>query len=211
MTFPTFNEEKSLWKNGCKYVAGVDEVGRGCFAGPVVAAAVVLPEGFNATSEINDSKLLSPQKRKSLAAIIEKHAISYAVAEISVKVIDKIGIANATQKAFQLAIKSLYIMPDFILVDAFFIHNIDKKNQKPIIHGDAKSISIAAASIIAKVYRDEIMNQLHHKYPNYDFEKNKGYGTKTHREAIKKYGLCAIHRKSFSLNKFTAEKLTLQV
>jgi ribonuclease HII len=202
MTHPTLDEENYLRNKGYKYIAGVDEVGRGCFAGPVVAAAVILPFEFNATNEINDSKLLKPNKRKLLAKIIEKYALSYSVAEISVAVIDQIGIVNATQKAFYLAIKTLYKTPDFILIDAFYIDNLDKNSQKAIIHGDGKSISIAAASIIAKVYRDELMEKLHSKYPQYDFRQNKGYGTKKHRDAIKEHGLCDLHRKSFNLSTF---------
>ena len=202
MTFPTFNEENRLWTNGLKYIAGVDEVGRGCFAGPVVAGAVILPQGFNATDKINDSKLVRPLERIKLAKIIKEHALAYSIAEIPVEEINQLGIGKATQKAFLSAINSLTITPDYILIDAFFIDNLDKKKQKPIIHGDGISISIAAASIIAKVYRDELMEKLHPDYPQYDFWQNKGYGTKKHREAIGKFGLCTLHRKSFDLKKF---------
>jgi ribonuclease HII len=202
MIKPTFSEENLLWQNGYKNIAGVDEVGRGCFAGPVVAAAVILPSDFNATDEINDSKLLSPLKRTKLAKIIRDYATSFAIAEISVEVINEFGIVKATQKAFYQAIKSLSVSPDYILIDAFYIDNLDRKNQKPIIHGDGLSISIAAASIIAKAYRDELMQQLHEKYPSYNFYQNKGYGTKKHRDAIKTFGLCDLHRKSFNLTKF---------
>lgn len=202
MTRPTFNEEKLLWNNGYHYIAGVDEVGRGCFAGPVVAASVILPRDFIAAGEVNDSKLLSPKKRTKLAAIIEKNAISFSVAEISVDIINREGIGSAAQRAFHLAVKTLSTSPDFILIDAFFINYLDKKIQKPIIHGDTISVSIAAASIIAKVYRDNLMQKLHERYPQYDFAGNKGYGTQKHREAIKKYGLCSLHRSSFNLTKY---------
>ena len=151
MTFPTFNEENRLWTNGLKYIAGVDEVGRGCFAGPVVAGAVILPQGFNATDKINDSKLVRPLERIKLAKIIKEHALAYSIAEIPVEEINQLGIGKATQKAFLSAINSLTITPDYILIDAFFIDNLDKKKQKPIIHGDGISISIAAASIIVLV------------------------------------------------------------
>ncbi len=202
MTKPTLDEENLLWQNGYKYIAGVDEVGRGCFAGPVVAAAVILPQEFNATDEINDSKLLAPDKRVKLAKIIKKYAVSFSIAQISVEVINQIGIGKATQKAFEQAVKMLTKSPEYILIDAFYIDNLDRKNQKPIVHGDGKSISIAAASIIAKVYRDALMVKLHENYPQYNFSQNKGYGTKKHQEAIRKYGLSTLHRMSFNLTKF---------
>lgn len=205
MIKPTFDEEKLLWRKGIRFIAGVDEVGRGCFAGPVVAAAVILPSNFDATDEINDSKLLTHEKRCKLAEIIKKYAINFSIAEISVEIINQIGIGKASQQAFYRAIQLLTVKPDFILIDAFYIHNLNKKNQKPIVHGDRLSISIAAASIIAKVYRDELMANIHAEYPSYDFHQNKGYGTKKHREAIKKYGLSKLHRSSFNLNKFLGD------
>lgn len=201
MTYPTFQEEQILWKNGYQFVAGVDEVGRGCFAGPVVTAAVILPFNFPVKG-INDSKLLSARKRKELETVIKQHAIAFAISEVSVTVINKLGIGKATQQSFREAIKLLTKRPDYILIDAFYIQNLSKENQKPIIHGDGISISIAAASILAKVYRDELMTKLHKKYELYDFATNKGYGTQKHREAIKKYGLCKLHRTSFNLSKF---------
>lgn len=199
MNKPTFDEENILWQQDIRNIAGVDEVGRGCFAGPVVAAAVILPINFNATDEINDSKLLSPKKRGELSPIIKKYSVSYSIAEISTEIINEVGIAKATQKAFYVAVSKLSVKPEYIFIDAFYIDNLDRRNQKPIVHGDRKSISIAAASIIAKVYRDGLMQKLHEKYPQYDFYQNKGYGTKKHREAIKKFGLCDLHRKSFDL------------
>lgn len=202
MTKPTFDEEQILWDQGMHNVAGIDEVGRGCFAGPVVTAAVILAKNFSAAGEVNDSKLLSPKKRKTLSEIIKKEAIAFSIAEISVEIINNVGIGKATQRAFRKVIKKLAISPHFILIDAFYIEELDRKNQKPIVHGDGKSISIAAASIIAKVYRDELMQQLHSQYEVYDFFTNKGYGTKKHRDAIGKYGLCDLHRTSFNLTKF---------
>ncbi len=202
MTYPTFQEELILWNQGLKYVAGVDEVGRGCFAGPVVTAAVILPHDFNSSIPVNDSKKLSPKIRKELAGVIKQQAISFAISEVSVEVINQVGIGKATQQAFVQAVNKLSKKPDHILIDAFFITDLPKHNQKPIIHGDCISISIAAASIIAKVYRDELMEILHNKYIQYDFATNKGYGTKKHREAIEKYGLCDLHRTSFNLEKF---------
>jgi ribonuclease HII len=203
MTKPSLKEEKKLWSRGINLVAGVDEVGRGCFAGPVVAAAVILPVNFRATREINDSKLLTPAKREKLARIIKKNALSFSIAEISVEIINQIGIGKATQQAFAQAITGLSVFPHHILIDAFYITALDKSRQTPIVHGDGISITIAAASIIAKVYRDERMQELHLEYPHYDFYTNKGYGTKKHQQAIKTYGLCDLHRTSFHLAKFT--------
>lgn len=199
---PTFEFETKLWKSGLQHIVGVDEVGRGCFAGPVVAAAVMLPSTFDATDKINDSKKLSPKVRKELAEIIKKHAIAYSIAEVSVPVINELGIGKATQQAFKMAVSNLKTVPDHILMDAFLIEDIAPTVQTPIIHGDQLSISIAAASIIAKVYRDALMEKLHEQYKAYDFFTNKGYGTKKHREAIGIYGLCDLHRTSFDLFKF---------
>jgi len=201
-TLPTFEYETNLWQKGITYIAGVDEVGRGCFAGPVVAAAVILPQDFNATDKIDDSKRVSAKTREVLAEIIKKHALAYAIAEVSVPVINEIGIGKATQIAFAKAIQSLSTAPDHILMDAFLIKSLAPQIQTPIIHGDRISISIAAASIIAKVYRDDLMHKLHTKYDAYDFITNKGYGTKAHRQAIMQHGLTDIHRLSFDLTKY---------
>jgi ribonuclease HII len=202
MNLPTFNEEKYLWKQGFQHIAGVDEVGRGCFAGPVVTAAVILPQTFSSQTPINDSKKLTAKTRQLLADIIKKQAIAFSIAEVSVSVINKLGIGKATQQAFRSAVKNLTKRPDYILIDAFYIQHLSRKNQKPIIHGDGISISIAAASILAKVYRDALMQKLHTKYAVYDFATNKGYGTQKHRDAIKQYGLSDLHRSSFNLTPF---------
>jgi len=204
MTKPTFDEENYLWNQDIQHIAGVDEVGRGCFAGPVVAAAVILSKDFSAAGEVNDSKLLLAKKRKKLSEIIKEEALAFSIAEVSVEVINAVGVGKAAQQAFRQAIKTLSIKPQFILMDAFYIQHIARKKQKPIIHGDAKSVSIAAASIIAKVYRDELMQKLHEQYKVYDFFTNKGYGTKKHQAAIKTHGLCDLHRTSFNLTKFTS-------
>ena len=190
-------------KKGFTHIAGVDEVGRGCFAGPVVSAAVILPPDFKCIKPVNDSKKLTAKNRQELAQEIKKQAIAYAISEVSVSVINKIGIGKASQQSFRDAIKRLTRKPDFILIDAFYIKHLNRKKQKAIIHGDELSISIAAASIIAKVYRDELMEKFHPRYDMYDFKTNKGYGTKKHQAAIKKYGLSKLHRKSFDLYKFT--------
>lgn len=212
MQKPNFKEEHKFWEKGYKYVVGLDEVGRGAFAGPVVAGAVIFDKSTdkNLISEINDSKLLKPRKRKSLERVIKENALVALSASISVSFINKYGIGKATQAAFRKAIgqvqKQLNDGKHFVLVDGFhvrYLWGIGLKNQKAIIKGDQKSFSIAAASIIAKVYRDRLMKALAKKYPGYGFTKNKGYGTKKHQEALKKYGLSKVHRKSFNLSKFT--------
>jgi len=202
MTLPTFQYEQQLWQKGLQFIAGVDEVGRGCFAGPVVAAAVILPSDFHATNKINDSKKLSPKVRTELSEIIKEHAVAFSIAEVSVSVINDVGIGKAAQQAFVNAISYLKTKPEHILIDAFMINALQKDKQTAIIHGDGISISIAAASIIAKVYRDELMQKLPEDYKVYDFFTNKGYGTKKHRDAIAQHGLCDLHRTSFNLEKF---------
>lgn len=190
--------ENQCRQNGYKLIAGIDEVGRGPLAGPVVTAAVILKEN-DLIEGINDSKKLSAAKRKSLYDIIIDRAISYAFGVVSSEEIDSINILQATYKAMRQALASLNVKPDFVLADAVTIPDIDIK-QQGIIKGDAKSISIGAASIIAKVYRDRMMDEYAKIYPEYGFEQNKGYGSQSHIEAIKKYGPCPIHRKTFIKN-----------
>lgn len=198
---PSFKLERHLWKMGYEFILGIDEVGRGAFAGPLVAAAVVLPKKFRANG-IRDSKLLSASKRNIYNEYIIKNALHYTIVEIDTQFINKYGVGEATHQAFRECIKKLESSFDFVLVDGFKIKNFDNNLQKAIIHGDNLSISIAAASIIAKVYRDNLMINLHKQIPQYNFMQNKGYGTKMHRDALKKYGLSEVHRKSFNLNKF---------
>jgi ribonuclease HII len=202
MITPTLTEEIKLWESGFSYIVGIDEVGRGCFAGPVVVGAVIFPKNFEFIEGIADSKLLKPRHREKLSKEIKKNALAWSIAEISVSHINKVGIGKATQMGFRKAIKLLTKSPDFVLIDAFYISHYKRKRQKPIIKGDQSCFSIAAASIIAKVYRDKLMKDLSNKYPKYGFAKHKGYGTKLHQEAIKKYGLTRLHRKSFNLDKF---------
>ncbi len=202
MITPTLRLEKSLWKKGFHYIAGLDEVGRGSFAGPVVTGAVIFPKNFQVIDGLADSKLLKPRHRERLTTIIKEQALAWSVVEISVTIINKIGIGKATQMAFRKSLKHLLKAPDFILIDAFSIKHLNRKRQMPVKDGDKICASIAAASIIAKVHRDRLMKKLHKKYPEYGFAKHKGYGTKLHQEAIKKYGLSRIHRKSFDLQKF---------
>lgn len=198
----TFAEEQLLWNTGKQAIVGLDEVGRGSWAGPVVVAGVIFPPFINLDFAVADSKLLSPQTRQSLVEKIYASALHCAICEIPVSTINTVGIGEATQIAFRNAITKLKDYYDFILIDAFYINEIPRAIQKPIVHGDRISASIAAASIIAKVYRDAIMTQLHVSFPNYNFDIHKGYGTKAHQQAIKDHGLSDVHRKSFSLEKY---------
>ena len=181
-----------------EYIAGIDEVGRGPLAGPVVTCAVILPKDFNVLY-INDSKKLSEKKREELYDIIMKEAIAVGIGIESPKVIDEINILQATYSAMRKAIDNLEVKPDLLLNDAVTIPMVDIK-QVPIIKGDAKSISIAAASIVAKVTRDRMMVEFDKIYPEYDFAGNKGYGSATHIEALKNIGPTPIHRQSFIKN-----------
>lgn len=177
------------------HICGVDEVGRGPFAGPVVAAAVILPKDCDILY-LNDSKKISEKKREVLYDEIYEKAVAVGIGMASEKVIDEINILQATYKAMQSAIKKLEVAPDLLLNDAVTIPEVSIP-QVPIIKGDAKSASIAAASIVAKVTRDRMMKEYDAVYPGYQFAKNKGYGTKAHIEAIKVQGICEIHRRTF--------------
>ncbi|HHW30531.1 MAG TPA: ribonuclease HII [Clostridiaceae bacterium] len=188
--------EMEAYTKGAGYVAGVDEAGRGPLAGPVVAAAVILPRGIF-IEKLNDSKKLTAKKREELFEIITHEALAYSLGIVDEKSIDRVNILNATKDAMEKAIQNLSITPDIVLIDAVKLDNI-KVPQLSIVKGDQLSISIAAASILAKVTRDRIMEDMSEKYPQYGFAKHKGYGTKEHIEAIKKYGLCPIHRISFT-------------
>lgn len=191
--------DKEFFDMGLKYVAGIDEAGRGPLAGPVVVACVIMPQD-SMIEGINDSKKISESKREKLYEIITKEAISYGVGIIYQEEIDEINILQATKKGLHEAIKSMEIKPNVILVDA--LTGIDTMGipYKSIIKGDAKSYSIGAASIVAKVTRDRIMREWDKVYPEYGFAGHKGYGTAKHIAAIKKYGLTPIHRKTFCKN-----------
>ena len=204
MTLPDFSFEKKLHKKGYKCIAGVDEVGRGCFAGPVVAAAVAFAPNQNYGSEvkINDSKKLTSKQREVADKWICKNALAFGVGQASVVQINRLGIKKATEIAFRKAIVNCRLPIDYLLIDAFYIpyvRGLRRKNQKAIIKGDTKSISIAAASIVAKVRRDRLMQDLGKtpKYRKYGWNRNKGYGTLEHRNAIKKYGQTKQHRRRF--------------
>jgi ribonuclease HII len=188
--------ENQALSEGYKFIAGVDEVGRGCLAGCVVAAAVILDFSKPIPKGLNDSKKLSAKKRESLDSQIKENALSYAIAQVEADEIDRVNILEATKKAMRLAIEKLNPSADFLLIDAVQLKG-HPLPQKAIIHGDAISVSIAAASIIAKNYRDNLMQKLDEIYPNYGFAKHVGYGTKAHFEALRKHGACEIHRKSF--------------
>ena len=190
--------ERKYYDEGVQYICGIDEVGRGPLAGPVVACAVILPKDEMILG-LNDSKQLSKAKREELYEVILKKAVCCEIGMASEKVIDDINILQATFVAMREAISKLKIKPDILLNDAVHIPEVDIR-QVPIIKGDAKCYSIAAASIIAKVTRDRIMRQWHEIYPEYNFIQHKGYGTAAHIAAIKEYGLCPLHRLSFVKN-----------
>ncbi len=234
---PTFKEERRLWKRGFCRVAGADEVGRGAWAGPIVAGAVVfdpqrvlprvlppasaprlrrsarvsgsLPPVSPALPTIDDSKRMSPREREKAAEWIKENCLGWGIGEVPPSVINRFGMAKATKMAFRSAIAALKVnlgrgiaLPrlDFLLVDAFYVpytRGLRRKNQKAIVRGDQKSISIAAASIIAKVHRDGLMRKLSRRHKVYGWGRNKGYGTREHQGAIKKHGLTRLHRKGF--------------
>lgn len=177
---------------------GTDEAGRGCLAGPVTAAAVILPEKFQ-LELLNDSKQLSEKTRTHLKPIIQEKAIAFAVTHLDPLVIDEINILNASIKAMQESIVKLNPTPNYIIVDGNRFKPINNIPFSTIIKGDSKYLSIAAASVLAKTYRDEYMDKIHEEFPMYNWKKNKGYPTKEHREAIRKYGPCKYHRMSFRL------------
>jgi len=201
--------EKELYSQGIKSICGIDEAGRGPLAGPVVVACVIMPED-SMIEGVNDSKKISEKKREALYEKIIEEAVGYGVAIIDQNEIDRVNILNATKQGLTTCIKELekdlkeknrgFEKPDIILVDALTKIDTDGILYRSIIKGDAKSYSIAAASIIAKVTRDRIMRQWDEVYPEYGFEKHKGYGTAVHIKAIKEYGLCPLHRRSFTKN-----------
>ena len=181
-----------------KIECGVDEAGRGCLAGPVTAAAVILPANYK-NSRINDSKKLSEKERTILQREIIKDCISYSVSHVSPKIIDKINILNASIKAMHLSINKLKVKPNYILVDGNKFKAFKKIPHKCVVKGDSKFLNIAAASILAKTFRDKLMENYHMKYPEYGWKDNKGYPTLRHRKSLKKYGIVDIHRKTFKL------------
>lgn len=196
---PDFQLEKSLIENGKPYVCGVDEAGRGPLAGPVCAAAVILPVDCNIEG-LNDSKKLSEKKREALYDIIIEKAVAYSIAFGTLEEIEEYNILEATYIAMNRAIDGLKIKPDHALIDGNRVPKGIKVPCDTVVKGDSKSFSIAAASILAKVTRDRLLLKYDELYPEYNFKKHKGYGTKEHYEAINKYGVCEIHRLSFLKN-----------
>ncbi len=188
--------ERRLWDSGRSYIAGVDEVGRGPLAGPVVAAAVILPRDFDVLG-IDDSKKLSPKKREELFEVIKAKALAWAVGWVGPERIDEINILEATKEAMKQAVQGLSLQPDHVLIDGNFTVRALALPQTAIVKGDANSTSIAAASILAKVTRDRYMEEMDAVYPGYAFASNKGYGTKAHYDGLKAQGPTPIHRKTF--------------
>lgn len=202
--------EEELYDNGYHLICGVDEAGRGPLAGPVVVASCILPP-FLRIKGIKDSKKLSAKKREELYKIIVKQAIDYKIVFVSNEDVDKYNIYQATKKGMLEAISKLKVQPDYALIDAMPLHELELKHDS-IIHGDARCASIAAASILAKVTRDHYMEKMDVKYPNYGFKKHKGYPTKDHLEALEKYGPCKIHRKTYApVSKYFSKQLALDL
>lgn len=203
-------EQVDLWEihrnykdQGYQLICGVDEAGRGPLAGPVTAAAVILPEGYEIPG-LNDSKQLTDKKRRELYPIIKEEALAYGIAFVDEIIIDEVNILNATFMAMKDAISQLSIKPDLALIDGNRVSDFGVE-AIPVVKGDAKVASIAAASILAKVARDDYMEAMAEQYPEYGFEVHKGYGTKRHYAAIEEHGMCPIHRRTF-LKKFYGEK-----
>lgn len=196
---PDFELEKSALNAGFTAVCGVDEAGRGPLAGPVCAAAVILPTDVEIEG-INDSKKLSEKRREELFSIIKEKAIAYSIAFADVREIEEHNILNATFLAMNRAMENLSVKADFALIDGNTIPKGIKIPGQAVVKGDSLSVSISAASILAKVTRDRLLLEYDEKYPEYNFKKHKGYGTKEHIEAIKKYGICEVHRPSFLKN-----------
>jgi ribonuclease HII len=197
---PTVEEEMALLKQGYCFIAGLDEAGRGCLAGPVVAAAVILPleeDYLSFFAGVRDSKQLLPRARESLYQVIMQHAVTVGVGFCSVALIDERNILQATKYAMRASIAELSTAPQALLLDALMLSDISLP-QRSIIKGDASCLSIAAASIVAKVTRDRLMLELHELYPAYGFAQHKGYGTEAHLAALHEHGACPIHRRSFA-------------
>lgn len=195
--------ENDLYSRGARYIAGMDEVGRGPLAGPVVTAAVILPADFDVLG-VDDSKKLSEKKREELFDVIRERAVCYAIGMVDEKRIDEINILEATKEAMVQAVGGLSLRPDHVLIDALTLAEVDIP-QTGIVKGDASSVSIAAASILAKVTRDRMMVEYDSRYPGYGFAQNKGYGTKAHYEGLDRQGVSPIHRRSFLVKYFAAK------
>lgn len=202
MIFADSQFEQPLWDQNKQYIAGIDEVGMGAWAGPLVIGAVIFPVNFIPSFKLADSKQLTKKKRANLVSLIEASATSYAVIEVIVDEINQQGLAASVQIGYQRVIKALKFTPDFLLIDALKLKSWPSDKQQGIIKGDQQSISIAAASILAKEYRDNLMRQLHLVEPRYAFQTNVGYGTQAHRDAIARHGLSSHHRIGYDLTKW---------
>ncbi|MFM2282846.1 MAG: hypothetical protein RL222_350 [Bacteroidota bacterium] len=196
----------AFYREENKVICGIDEAGRGCIAGPVVAAAVILPDDFSHPL-LNDSKKLSEEQRNLLRPLIESAAIAFGVGIVDNQIIDEINILQATYRAMHLATDHLKVLPDLLLIDGNRFRPYKNIAHKTIIKGDGKYMQIAAASVLAKTYRDEMMEQLHLEFPAYNWQKNKGYPTLAHRAVVKELGSCRYHRQTFQLLK--PEQLTI--
>jgi len=197
---PHLDFESALWEQGLSYIAGIDEAGRGALAGPVTAAVVILPQQqsiLSQLSEVQDSKKLSPSERDSLRVLIETNSIAWGVGFASNNKVDQISIMGATRLAIDRALRKLTQYPNHLLVD-YLVLPESKIPQTRLVKGDARSLSIAAASILAKTHRDQWMFSIANEFPAYDFVSNKGYGTELHRQAIIKHGPCSLHRMTFA-------------
>jgi ribonuclease HII len=196
MIIANFDLEQQLWNEGYQYIAGLDEVGRGPLAGPVCVGIVVFPRNIITEIEYRDSKLLSARKREELAPLI-KSQTKWAIGQASNSEIDQLGIMKAQYKAVERALNQIGLIPDILLTDALPLPTIKDIKVRPVSNGDSLVATIAAASIIAKVYRDQLMTEQDANYPSYGFARHKGYGTLEHRMALEKYGPCSIHRHTF--------------
>lgn len=218
MKKPSFSFERDKWKKNIKYVIGIDEVGRGAFAGPIVAGAVIFPQIKRITrknsflKQINDSKMLKGSTRGKLAKLIKNYCLFYAIEEVQTQVINKRGVGYANRVVFRKVVRSILRQLNssnfYLLSDGYrtkYIRKVSSRNHEAIVDGDAKSITIAAASIIAKVHRDSLMRSYARRFHHYKFARNKGYGTKEHQNALRKHGLSEIHRTSFELSKFLSQ------
>ncbi|MBI5039276.1 MAG: ribonuclease HII [Nitrospirae bacterium] len=195
MPVPDLSFEHEAYRQGYRLIAGIDEVGRGSLAGPVVAAAVILPPGL-IIDGVNDSKKLTPARREVLYHVIHQHALATGIGVVGNEDIDRVNILRATIRAMEMAVRDLKISPDYLLIDAVSLSD-SRIPQRPIIKGDMLSISIAAASIVAKVTRDRLMTEEHSVFPQYNFMTHKGYATRDHVSRLRLYGPSIIHRKSF--------------
>lgn len=191
----SFDYEQRLWDAGYRHIAGVDEVGRDAWAGPIVAAAVILPADFD-TSALRDSKTMTKRARELGAVVIKARCVAWSVAEVSSAEIDKIGLTRANKKVLRLAVLALATSPHYVLVDGNMGINVDMATVN-LVDGDATIPSIAAASVVAKVYRDQLMADYAPAYPGYGFEQHVGYGTARHQAALQQHGVCPLHRRSF--------------